>query len=229
MSSPQFEVGAEDLKQFKKLTVAAGPLKGARYPEVCWSDLRKAAKSYKQDPRFNQYAKRMMSERALGAASKGDDKPNESAKTWKMWITEWAVWLFVKAKGKALLALCLGFLTLLLLSRPLFYVVLTRSLTMAVRLLLRRSVGLVVLLMDAILDEAAANSEASLISPPVVHNTPVSSNVQAFEVQQYHSYSMVLFHIFFTCLGALLGRHLPRNQVYRAPHAARPPDRLRVV
>ena len=45
--------------------MAGGPLKGARFTDVGWNDLKKAAKQYKADPRFNQYAKRCLSELIL--------------------------------------------------------------------------------------------------------------------------------------------------------------------
>ena len=52
-------------KAFRRAIVAGGPLKGARFTDVGWNDLKKAAKQYKADPCFNQYAKRCLSERAF--------------------------------------------------------------------------------------------------------------------------------------------------------------------
>ena len=65
MSSQPCEDGESWDKQFKRAVVAGGPLKGARYTDVGWDGLRKAAKSYRGDARFNQYAKRCLSERAF--------------------------------------------------------------------------------------------------------------------------------------------------------------------
>eukprot|EP00438_Fugacium_kawagutii_P036602 Skav217812 [mRNA] locus=scaffold889:69820:83430:+ [translate_table: standard] len=54
-----------------------GPLKGARYTDVSWDDVKRAAKSYKGDPRFNQYAKRRLSERAF--SEKAGQRSNRRA------------------------------------------------------------------------------------------------------------------------------------------------------
>lgn len=209
-SAPQ-DHGPDSLQQFRKTVIAAGPLKGARYPDVSWEDLKKAARSYKQDPRFNQYAKRRMSERVLG---KNESEPPaaEDTKTLSKRCAEWGFWICARAKGKALLCILILLLACILLSRPLFYVVVAKSITMAVRVLLRRSVGLVVILIDAILDEAAANLESSLLAPPTMSamNLPPQGS-QTFAVQHYHPLSAFLVHVFFTCIGAFLGRYLPRT------------------
>ena len=47
-----------------------------------------------------------------------------------------------------------------------FYVIIAKALTLSIRLALRRSLGLIVILLDAILDEAAAQLEANLIHAP---------------------------------------------------------------
>ena len=163
MPSPELGPGEDWQKQFRKVVVSAGPLKGARYPEVSWEDLRRAAKSYKQDPRFCQYAKRMMSEKALGSRPA---QPQTASRTWRKMGAEWLMWGLAKAKGKAVLFTFLALLACMLISRPLFYVVMAKSLTMGIRLVLRGSFGLVIIVIDATLDEVAANLEASLLTQP---------------------------------------------------------------
>ena len=209
MPSQPLEPG-EDLKQFRKVIVNAGPLKGARYTDVCLDDLRKAAKSYKQDPRFNQYAKRVMSEKALGNV-KPEVAAADGPKTWKTLCREWAACTVSKVKGKTLWAFFALLICCILL-------------TMVVRLVLRRSIGLIALILDALLDEAAVHLEASLLTAPAQHNNLAAPTVLAFEIQQHLTYGPILMHIFFTAVGAILGRH------WRAP-AVRPatPTRLRVV
>ena len=100
MPLPELGPGEDWQKQLRKVVVSAGPLKGARYPEVSWEDLRRAAKSYKQDPRFCQYAKRMMSEKALGSRPA---QPQTASRTWRKMGAEWLMWGLAKAKGKAVL------------------------------------------------------------------------------------------------------------------------------
>ena len=131
MPSQPLEPG-EDLKQFRQVIVNAGPLKGARYTDVCLDDLRKAAKSYKEDPRFNQYAKRVMSEKALGNV-KPEVAAADGPKTWKTLCREWAACTVSKVKGKTLWAFFALLIYCILLSRLLFYVVVAKSVTVVVR------------------------------------------------------------------------------------------------
>ena len=56
MSSQQCEPGEGWDKAFRRAIVAGGPLKGARFTDVGWNDLKKAAKQYKADPRFMRSA-----------------------------------------------------------------------------------------------------------------------------------------------------------------------------
>ena len=58
MSSEPSEIGGDLQKQFKKAVVSGGPLRGARYLDVGWEGLKKAARSYRADAPFNQFAKR---------------------------------------------------------------------------------------------------------------------------------------------------------------------------
>jgi hypothetical protein len=216
MPSQPPDPGGEWLKQFRKVEVAAGPLKGARFTEVSWEDLKKAAKSYKQDARFNQFAKRMLSERALGPGKGPEDAAPQVPKSWRSRASEWLIWIFSKSKGRVFLACCVVSLLCLLLSRPLFYVLVARGLAISIRLALRRSFGLIVIILDAILDEAAASLEASLITAPVP-GVPTNN----LEIQQQHSFTTLLLHGFFALIGAWIGRQMPRAQV--------PVRRLRVV
>lgn len=193
--------------------VSAGPLKGARFTDVCWEDLKRAARSYKQDPRFNQYAKRMVSEKALGSDQRSSPPTTATSKTWRSFVSEWVAWLFVKAKGKFLLSFAVVVLSCILLSKPLFYAVLAKSLAVTVRLLLRRSVGLVITLIDAILDEAAANLEASLITAPARESLPQHGNHDhSLELQHQFYFHTLFMHLIFSVLGLLIGRHWPRAQ-----------------
>lgn len=215
MPSLEPELGDDFLKQFRKVVVSAGPLKGARYPEVSWEDLRKAARSYKQDPRFNQYAKRMMSEKALGRTSSS----SEPSASWRQKCHEWLLWGWSKAKGRFGLFCFLSLLVFLLLSRPLFYVVMAKGTAVTVRLMLRRSIGFLVTILDAILDEAAAHLEASLLTAPAPNTAHPSVTGPAFDIQQPLSFHAYFMHAVFTILGLVLGRHMPRaHQPVRQLH-----------
>ena len=137
-------------------------------------DLKRSARSYRADPRFNQYAKRMVSEMALGDANSASNAKKNASETPSRWCSwrrarEWGSWILLKVKGKIFLAIFTCMVLLLVLSRPLFYAVFARCLRVVVRLALRRSVGLLVILIDALLDEA--------VTPPRGARRLVSSNI----------------------------------------------------
>lgn len=148
--------------------------------------MKKVSRSYQQDARFHQFAKRVVSQKALGDSS-ASSSTSEAAtsKSLKTRSYEWLVWFFAKTKGKMIFTACVILLLCLLMSRPLFYVVLARGLALALRIFLRRSVGLIVTLLDALLDEAAASLEASFIAPPV-QGSFSQPHVNGFELQQQH-------------------------------------------
>lgn len=173
-----------------------------------WEDLKKAAKSYKSDPRFNQFAKRCVSERALASegahvdAQEGNSDGHAGVRLGSI-CKRVMSWTFCKAKGRIALFVALAFLCLLILSRPKFYILVGKSLTLGVRLALRRSFGMITLILDAILDEAVESFEQpGLIAPVQVGN----------QIQQQHDTSNAwLLHVLCGVIGALMGRQLPRG------------------
>lgn len=130
-----------------------------------------------------------------------------------------------RAKVKTGLTLFMLFVTIALLSRPTFYSVLAKVIVVSVRAIVRRTVGLVVLLLDALLDEAAASLEASLITPPTPTHLP--EHLNAAHAPAPRSMYELLWHGLFTVLGVLIGQRLPRAN--RPDRNAQPPTRLRVV
>lgn len=104
------------------------------------------------------------------------------------------------------------------------YTVFAKALVVGVKATIRRSVGLIVLLMDAVLDEAAASLEANLIQPPVPMHMP--EHTPAMYPPAPRTIYELFWHGLFTVLGVLIGHRLPRvNRVDRNA----PPVRLRVV
>ena len=100
-----------------------------------------------------------------------------------------------------------------------------KSTAVVVRLMLRRSIGFVVTILDAILDEAAAHLEASLLTAPAQHSLPHQpTSGQPFVIQQQFSVHAYVFHVIFTILGALVGRHWPRAQPTVCHLNLRPPQ-----
>lgn len=227
MSSLQLDSGDSLDRQFKKTVILGGPLKGARYTDIGLEDLRKASKSYKADPRFNQYAKRKMSERAFSLNNAKEDQatsePNPcSQRCRKFFLGIWQL-LIAKARLKLGLTLLVFFVMFILFSRPLFYVVIAKSLALGVKVFLRRSVGLLVVLLDAILDEAVNSLDPGLIAAPLQGQPPVQQ-VPQYEMQPVNYLTTLLIHGICVLLGTLLGQRLPR-----APLAARTPTSLRIA
>ena len=209
--------------------MVGGPLQGARYLEVGWEDLKKAAKAYKSDQRFCQFAKRVMSERALGSGTQSSESSNVHSQSWKQLarsqLKDFARWLWARSKVRIGLTICIATIIIVLLSRPLFYTVLAKSLAMSARVFLRRSLGFLAQLVDALLYEAANSLEASLITPPPpgMQTMPNTQYDLAAPTRSLHD---LIMHGLFTLLGYLIGNRLP--------HAASPdrnarPTRLRVV
>lgn len=221
MQLQQSAAGDDLVKQFRKAVVSGGPLKGAQFFDVGWEDLKKAAKSYRSDARFNQFAKRRVSERALGRGVSTVPEPT-TYQRWCLRLKSWRTWLFTFMRARLVLSIGLIVLLLVLLSRPLFYLVLAKGLALCIRLALRRSVGLVAIILDAILDEVAVNLETTLIAPPAA-GPSVPLQTAGYELQQSQFFAQWLWHAFFGFLGAIIGHRL------RAPPAVRTPTRLRVV
>ena len=209
--------------------MTGGPLHGAKYLDVGWEDLRKSARQYKTDPRFNQFAKRCLSERAFGeevSSTRSAVTPNLSLRAYAF-AKSIVLWVIARAKVKTGITLMMLLLIFILLSRPMFYSVLARALAVSLKAVLRRSIGLIVLIMDAILDEAAASLEASLITSPSPVRLP--EYMPAQQPPAPRTIYDFFWHGIFTMLGILIGHRLPR-----ATHAARNdeprlPTRLRVV
>lgn len=136
-----------------------------------------------------------------------------------------------RARGKLLFMMFIAGLLLLIIPRPLFYIVLARGVSVGIKLMLRRSVGFLIIVIDSILNEAAYALEARLISPPphVVTQTragntaPTPNTYNPYEIQPQHTLMELLLHGFFIFIGAILGRHWPR-----AAPAFRRPTHLRV-
>lgn len=171
-----------------------------------------------------------MQEKAFGKDRETASATQPTQKSWRAAATDWGLWILQRLRGKVLFSIAALALLFLLLSRPMFYVVLARTISVSVRLLLRRSIGLVVVLMDSLLDEAAYSLETHFIAPPPTNVDGVSRGNAAShtyndrEIQPQHPFVTLLLHGLIAFAGALIGRHWPRP----AP-AFRHPTHLRVV
>lgn len=220
MSFGGYENGGDWQKQFKRTVITGGPLKGAHYHDISFEDIKKSAKSYRGDPRFNQYCKRYLSQKALQDSGEGalptevGPQPSRCCCLRGKFIVV-AGWVWGKAKVKLGLSILLVLICLVVLTRPLFYVVLSRAIKASIKFMLRRSCGLIIVLIDAFLDEAATQLDPGLISAPspavVADDTAVR-----YELQQITGIHMLLWNSLFVLVGVLIGHRLPR-----APGAVR--------
>lgn len=90
-----------------------------------------------------------------------------------------------KAKLKWGLTLFVLLSCFLPLTRPLFYTVVGKVLTVGIKALLRRSIGPLVRLRDAILDEAVQSLETGLIAAPV-QSMPQVPPVHPYDIQPFY-------------------------------------------
>lgn len=216
MSSDQLEHGADLRRQFKKTVIQAGYLKGARYLDVGLEDLKKAARSYRGEPRFNQLAKRALAEKLL---AQDEPQPAErpvvnppSGHLAQFFSRSCMLfrWLGSKVKGRILLALCVLITFLLILSRPLFYVVLAKAIGAFLKVALRRSVGIVITVLDSILEEAAAGLDTAMM--PITSPGQINAQLPAqFEAQPTPTFGSLFLNLLFAILGGIAGRRMPVN------------------
>lgn len=179
-------------------------------------DLKKAARSYRGEPRFNQFAKRALAEKLLAqdepqsAERPVVDPPSGHLAQFFGRVCMLFRWLGSKFKGRTVLALCILVIFLLILSRPLFYVVLGKAIGAFLKVALRRSVGIVITVLDAILEEAAAGLDTGMM--PVTSPRQINAQLPAqFEVQPAPTFGNLFLNLLFAILGGFAGRRMPIN------------------
>ena len=148
-------------KKFKKISIVGGTLKGAHYGDVSETDLRKAARSYRGDPRFAQFCKQWVAAETVAP----DDEPSclghQSANsvpttsvslTWKAWgyqfVCNFGRWTYGKCKGRWISAFFAFSFFMLVISRPAFSRLCGRLLGITIRLAFRRGLYLLTVLVD---------------------------------------------------------------------------------
>lgn len=231
MSLESAEIGesVQDLKRhFKKKVIEGGSLKGAHYLDIGPADLAKAARSYRGDSRFQQFAKRMVAARTLSqegpkpltdalAASSSGGNPQSFFSKFKAWF----MWALVKLRGRVWWSLLVIFVLSVFFTRPRLYVVLRKLVTVSIKLLIRYSMGALSVLFDAVLDELSFQLDSAVgiaaVEPqtpvPVVHTMPPPTQVQPHSDSFTALALNLLCIIVGTIVSPLLGQHWPRAQV----------------
>lgn len=159
--------GDQLLKKFKRAVVQGGSLQGARYSDVSEQDLRKSARSYRGDARFRQFCKQWVASQIVApenfvAGTKPAGQSNDSgediswiAKFRKAFFTSCKQWMSGRFQGR--FVTCFGCLCVMLvvISRPAFGRLCGRVIGLSVRVFIKRSLGLILTVLDSILEEAA--------------------------------------------------------------------------
>ena len=204
--------------------VQGGSLRGARYADVNVSDIRKAARSYRGDARFAQFCKQFVAWETVAAPCQPEGAPRPHSKI----SFSLACGSFLSRLWKALVEHCRGrwltfavmvCLLVLVITRPAFGHLCGRALGLSVRLLLRRSLGVLLAIIDSILDEAASQVEQALLPVPGLpaHPEPVH---MTYQLQTWPSFAM---HVLCLLIGSLLGRTLPQRGNLFVRHPPDPP------
>lgn len=210
-------------KQFKKTTITGGALKGARYLDISHEDLVKAAKAYRSDPRFQQFAKRWVASKLL---DNGKDQTIEVV-SGPTAPSAPKVWTFCKASASRLIPwlkgrLIIVFMFLLvlgvLLSRPLLYVALGKLFALGIKALLRKTLGLVALVFDSFLEEIVLQLDPNYLGhflPPPLEAHQHYPTPAPNQMEQPWNQGGLALQLICLIVGALLGQHWPRNAPIR--------------
>jgi hypothetical protein len=219
-SSAHAETGPAWVKKMRKITVSGGPLKGACYGNLPEVEIAKSAKAYRGDPRFMQYCRQFMASKLIDGAEEPDSKSDSSSsgKLDRKWVSEWGIWLctgairWVQKSSKFKLAFLI-FMLLFVCSRPNFSVLCGKVTVLMVKTVFRRSVALVTMVLDTILDEAIQQVDSAL-SPAAVAVQTLYNDQLPIDGQS-NSFHMVM-HLICLVMGSILGRNYGQ-----APWAAR--------
>lgn len=218
LSGNNVDSGASLLKKFRRVSVTGGTLKGARYSDVSETDIRKAARQYRGDPRFVQFCKQFVALETVSTipepkieipSQQRQPSKSDECSYFDLFcknITAWSKHVVLHFRGRWL---TFGFLVgclLLILSRPSFGRLCGQMIGLTVRVFLRRAVGLLLAVIDSILDEVADQFESALLIPPEVVTGPATPSTQ----HSYSGYPQLAMHIICLVIGSLLGRTLPR-------------------
>ena len=177
------EDGAGLRHRFKRAVVAGGKHKGARYTDLSEAEIRRCATSYRGDPRFAQYCKQWVSLHLLSPAdtstaeSSGVRPEKEGVKS-DLFQPTWSSWMWTKfkqlgsavksfARSRKLLSFCLLLAFAFLMSRPSFGILFSKLSVLMIRGVIRRSIGFLASVMDAVLDEAIEHVESALSGQPL--------------------------------------------------------------
>ena len=218
--------GAALKKKFRRAVVTGGTYRGARYSDLADTDIRKAAKGYRGDPRFLQYCKQFVSLELVddqpiqqsGTGSLSEKSSGGHSARQRFFRSLVFIWNSLKSFFGGRWLPMAGFLLFLMvvISRPAFGRLLGRLVGISFRLIFRRVTGLVVTVIDSILDEATTQVGEALLPGNYDSSTKPDMPIQVIPER----YTLIHFLINGFCI--FLGSLLQRNLIRSGP-GVRPP------
>ena len=212
------------MKKFKRAVVQGGTLQGARYSDVSEQDLRKSARSYRGDARFRQFCKQWVASQIVapeslvqGTKQLGQPDVLANASWWSklktLTLTNCKQFLSERFKGRWWTFLTLLCLVLVVVSRPAFGKLCGRVIGLSVRVFIKRSMGLLLTVLDSILEEAVEQVEQALLPPPSVFNTDGTANTKTSPAGQHSTSLQLMLHVVCLIVGSFLGRMISNAPV----------------
>ena len=218
------------MKKFKRAVVQGGGLQGARYSDVSEIDLRKSARAYRGDARFRQFCKQWVAIQTVapenfvgGAKPANTDVDSDKSCGWWTKIKRttfggYRQWFLETFRGRFLTCVGCLLLTLVVISRPAFGRLCGRVIGLSIRVIVKRSLGLLLTVLDSILEEAAEQVEQALLPPPGVFIGDRTTDARSPQTTQHSTSLQLMLHLVCLIVGSLLGR-----VITNAPTAARNP------
>ena len=204
-SANSAEDGLAWAKKMRKVTITGGPLKGAQYGDLQESEIAKAAKAYRGDPRFLQYCRLFMASKILDVSEEPTECTDErtvvsKARRFAEKAYPWLQQCFTKNYRHRFL-IAVGLLALLL-SRPAFSILLGKVSILMIKSVIKNSVALVTMILDAVLEEAVTQVDMAFLPPPAQRVGVPGHDL----IERGSNIYQLFMHLSCLILGTLLGR-----------------------
>lgn len=198
----------------RKVTIVGGPLKGAQYGDLQESEIAKASKAYRGDPRFLQYCRLYMASKVLDVTDEPLEKSEDRFIAAKLRhfatrISPIFSQCFKSDRRYHVFFGCLFFL--LLLSRPSFSILCGKVSILVIKTFIKKSIALVTMILDAVLEEAVNQVDSTFLPPPAVQMNTLPGHAI---VERGTELYQLFLHLGCLIFGALLGRqYVPAPRV----------------
>ncbi len=186
-------------------------------------DIRRGSKLYRGDQRFAQFCKQWVAANVVAPdevlkvadaggsrCRKGEEPP--VAMSWKSLGKNWSRgfynWAVGQVKSRFFTSCLVLFFVLVIIGRPAFGKLCGKVVGLSIRILIKRIFGLLTLVLDSLLEEAASQVEQALLPSPHADYQHTGTMNQALPPPG--TSLQWTMHILCILIGSLLGRNLPR-------------------